>query len=77
MKTIQRNTLNYRQILSYTRQLSSAEKEKLFYALRKERLQELLTQVRRKTKEFPLSFEEITEEVESVRRQRYENQKSK
>ena len=69
--------INFNQVLSFVRKLSEKEKEKLFFTLRNERLRNLLAKLRKSTKGLSLTFDEITDEVETVRKARYENKSRK
>ncbi|MCC7431069.1 hypothetical protein IT568_09520 [bacterium] len=72
MKT--KETVNFRQVLTYVKQLPDKDKDKLSIFLRNEKLKNFLTTLRKTTKNIPLTFEEITSEVEETRKQRYEKQ---
>jgi hypothetical protein len=65
--------LNDNQVLSFVRKLSENEKDKLFFTLRNDRLKNLLAKLRISTKSMSLTLEEITNEVETVRKARYAN----
>ncbi len=71
------STYNYRNVLSIINQLPEKDKDKLFFSLKNERLKALLSKLRESLKNFPLSFEEITAEVEKVRAKRYANKSRK
>ena len=77
MKTRQIQPIKFNQVLTFIRQLSEKEKDKLFFKLRNERLKKLLAKLRKSTKGLPLSLKEITAEVETVRKARYENKSKK
>ncbi|MFI5134680.1 MAG: hypothetical protein ACHQD9_02385 [Chitinophagales bacterium] len=62
----------YTNVLKAVNKLSSEDKLKLLDALKQERFDEVLTEIRRKTKGLKLSFKEITQEVEAVRKERHE-----
>ncbi|OQX73127.1 MAG: hypothetical protein B6D64_14310 [Bacteroidetes bacterium 4484_276] len=62
---------NYNQVLSFVRKLSENDKDKLFFTLRNDRLRNSLAKLRKSTKSISLTFEEITNEVETVRKARY------
>lgn len=66
-------SINFNQVLTFVRQLSEKEKDKLFFTLRNERLKKLLAKLKKSTRGLSLTFEEITAEVETVRKARYEN----
>ena len=69
--------VNFNQVLNLVRKLSEKEKDKLFFILRNERLRNLLAKLRKSTKGLSLTFDEITDEVEIVRKARYENKSRK
>jgi len=77
MKTGQVQPIKFNQVLTFVRQLSEKEKDKLFFTLRNERLKKLLAKLRKSTKGLSLTFKEITAEVETVRESRYENKSKK
>ena len=77
MKTGQIQPYKFNQVLTFIKQLSEKEKDKLFFTLRNERLKKLLAILRKSTKGLPLTFREITAEVETVRKARYENKSRK
>ena len=69
--------INFNQVLRLVRKLSEKEKDNLFFTLRNERLRNLLAKLRKSTKGLSLTFDEITDEVETVRKSRYENKSKK
>ncbi len=70
-------TIKFNQVLTFVRQLSEKEKDKIFFTLRNDRLRKLLAKLRKSTRGLSLTFDEITAEVESVRKTRYENKSRK
>ena len=68
---------NYNQVLGFVRKLSEKEKDKLFFTLRNDRIKSFLAKLRESTKGMSLTFEEITNEVETVRAARYEDKSKK
>ena len=77
MKTEQIQPIRFNQVLTFISQLSENEKEKLFFTLRNERLKKLFAKLRKSTKGLSLTIKEITAEVETVRKIRYENKSRK
>ena len=73
MKTLKVQPVKFNQVLTFVRQLSEKEKDKLFFTLKNQRLKKLLAKLRKSTKGLSLTFKEITAEVETVRKSRYEN----
>lgn len=69
--------VTYKQLLSLFKKLDEREQEKLFNSLKKERFNALLKSLRESIGKIPLSFDDITMEVEKVRQQQYENRKRK
>lgn len=67
-------TLNFDQILDLVKQLPESDKIKLSKELEKETLNHKLTQLLETFKTDELSLETITEEVEEVRAEIYEQQ---
>ena len=74
---MQTQLLDYKQVFFYVQQLTEKEKEKLFFSLKEERFKTLLASLRKSVGVIPLSFEEITKEVEAVRKRRYESKSKK
>ena len=69
--------VNYNQVLGFVRKLSEMENDKLFFTLRNDRIKSFLAKLRESTKGISLTFEEITNEVESVRTARYGDKSKK
>lgn len=69
--------VNFNQVINLVKKLSEKEKDKLFIILRNERLRNLLAKLRKSTKGLSLTFDEITDEVETVRKARYETKSRK
>ena len=65
-------SIGYNEALKVINKLNAEDKLKLLDALKQERFEELLTKIRKKTKGLKISFKEITDEVEAVRKERYE-----
>ncbi len=77
MQTKESRHVTYRQAIFLIERMSVKDKEKLFLKLKKERLQTLLHDLRKATKEFPISNSEISTEVEYVRGRRYARARTK
>jgi len=77
MKTLAAESFTHKQFLSLFKKLDEREQEKLFNSLKKERFNSLLKSLRDSVGKIPLSFDDITKEVEFVRQQQYENRKRK
>ncbi len=69
-------SLNFEQILALVEQLSEAEKIRLSQALEKNLREQKLTNLLQAFQTDALSLEEITEEVEAVRGERYAQQQN-
>ena len=63
--------LDIDQIIDLVKQMSSEEKFKLSEILRKEGVYEEFRKFRKEMKDIPVSYEEITKEVETVREKNY------
>ena len=74
MKAIQIE-LDKSQFLKVVRQLDEKDKLELFYELRKSLFRKRFNKLLYSTRTDSLSIDEITSEVESVRKQRYEENK--
>jgi len=69
-------SLNFEQILALVEQLSESEKIRLSQALEKDLREQKLTSLLQAFRTDALSLEEITEEVEAVRGERYAQQQN-
>lgn len=76
MKTALQIDLTFEQILSMVRQLPRQQKIKLSKELEKEAIDTKLTRLLKTFKAKDLDLKTITEEVESVRQEIYEKQRS-
>jgi len=76
MKTAVQIDLTFDQILSMIRQLPRQQKIKLTKELEKEAIDSKLSSLLKTFRSKDLDLETITEEVESVRQEIYEKQKS-
>jgi Mg/Co/Ni transporter MgtE len=74
MKTISIE-LDKSQIVRILNQLDDSDKLEIFNELRKSLFLKRFNKLLKSTRTYELSLEEITEEVESVRRKRYEDGK--
>ena len=64
----------FEQVVALVSQLSQQDQEKLFLWLKKERIKELLREIRSTENGANISMREITREVESVRKNRKNSQ---
>jgi hypothetical protein len=69
-------SLNFEQILALVEQLPESEKIRLSQALEKDLREQKLTSLLQAFRTDALSLEEITEEVEAVRGERYAQQQN-
>lgn len=76
MKTALQIDITFEQILSIVRQLPRQQKVKLTKELEKEAIDSKLSRLLKTFKTKDLDLKTINEEVESVRQEIYENQKS-
>ncbi len=77
MRTQEQSTTTYTKVIAAVNKLSVTDKDKLFRKLKSERMRLNLNKLRTSTKNFPLGFTEISKEIESVRKSRYEGKKKK
>lgn len=75
MRTQESSQISYSKILQAVKKLSVEDKEKLYINLKNERLNKNLKKLREITKRTVLSFDEISKEVELVRKSRYDSKK--
>jgi len=76
MKTVLQIDLTFEQILSMIKQLPKKQKIKLTKELEKEVIDSKLSRLLKTFRTDELDEKTITEEVEIVRKQKYDNQKS-
>lgn len=76
MKTAMQIDITFEQILSMVKQLPRKQKVKLTKELEKEAIDSKLSQLLKDFKTNELDLDTINEEVESVRQEFYEKQKS-
>ncbi|MBN1767526.1 MAG: hypothetical protein JXR50_09865 [Prolixibacteraceae bacterium] len=76
MKTAMQIDITFEQILSMVKQLPRQQKVKLTKELEKEAIDSKLSQLLKDFKTNELNLDTINEEVESVRQEIYEKQKS-
>lgn len=76
MKTVSKTDLTFEQILSIVSQLPRNQKEKLAKELEKDVIDTKLSRLMKSFKADDLDLDTITEEIESVRQEIYDKQKS-
>jgi hypothetical protein len=77
MRIQENNSVTYKKIIKAVNGLSLSDKEKLFLKLKKERISFNIKKLRNRSGADALTLAEITREVESVRKSRYESKKKK
>ena len=75
MRTQENTVTSYNKLVQAINKLSINDKEKLFKKLKRERIKMNLDKIRELTQDFSISFTELTKEVESVRKNCYDNMK--
>lgn len=76
MKTVSKTDLTFEQILSIVSQLSKNQKLKLAKELEKEVINTKLSRLMKSFEAIDLDLDIITEEIETVRQEIYDKQKS-
>ncbi len=77
MRIQENNSVTYKKIIKAVNELSISDKEKLYLKLKKERISLNIEKLRNRPGADALTLAEITREVESVRKSRYESKKKK
>ncbi len=77
MRIQESNSNTYKKIVKAVNELSISDKEKLFLKLKKERVSLNIKKLRNSSGADTLTLAEITREVESARKSRYESKKKK
>lgn len=75
MEKTKRKNYNYRQVANSVKVMDEKDKERLIKELKAEKFKKLLSEIRTSAKNLNISFDEITEMVEQVRKERYETKK--
>lgn len=75
MEKTKRKNYNYSNVLNSVRDMNERDKERLIKTLKLEKAKKMLSEIRASAKNLNISFDEITELVEEVRKERYEKGK--